>query len=133
MNLLLQRVNYEYGCTLGYLQDKTTSNILCVTLENPWLENQTNISCIPEGSYESIPYSSIKYPNVWELQNVKNRSKILIHAGNFERDTQGCILVGRTIADYNSEKMVTHSRNTLNKLRDIIGINNSFTLQVRDL
>ena len=128
MHLTLQRMNEEHGCTLGVLSNK--DGVICYTLENPWLENRRNVSCIPEGEYECTPYSSAKYPNVWELQNVKDRSKILIHAGNFEEDTRGCILIGKHIADYSGKKMITNSRHTLKKLRDIIGVKNSFTIEV---
>ena len=129
MHLTLQRVNDEHQCTLGVIYNQR-GDILCFTLENPWHDNRRNISCIPEGDYEVKPYSSPKYREVWELQNVKDRSKILIHAGNFEEDTHGCILVGRAIKDYNGQKMITNSQLTLNKLREEIGVNNSFTLEV---
>ena len=131
MHLTLQRMNDEYGCTLGVLSGK--DGVICHTLENPWKDNKRNVSCIPEGEYECKPYNSPKYPEVWELQHVKDRSKILIHAGNFEHDTQGCILVGRAIKDYKRDKMVTSSVNTLNELREKIGVNNSFTLEVVSL
>jgi hypothetical protein len=121
-------MNEEHGCTLGVLSN--SEGVICYTLENPWLDNRRNVSCIPEGEYECKPYSSAKYHNVWELQNVQDRSKILIHAGNFEEDTRGCILIGRAIADYNGKKMITNSRHTLEKLRDIIGVKNSFTIEV---
>lgn len=128
MHITLQRMNEEHGCTLGVLSN--SDGVICYTLENPWLDNRRNVSCIPEGEYECKPYSSAKYHNVWELQNVQDRSKILIHAGNFEEDTRGCILVGRAVADYNGKKMITNSRHTLEKLRDIIGVKNSFTIEV---
>lgn len=128
MHITLQRMNEEHGCTLGVLSN--SEGVICYTLENPWLDNRRNVSCIPEGEYECKPYSSAKYHNVWELQNVQDRSKILIHAGNFEEDTRGCILIGRAIADYNGKKMITNSRHTLEKLRDIIGVKNSFTIEV---
>ena len=128
MHLTLQRMNEEHGCTLGVLSN--LDGVICYTLENPWLDNKRNVSCIPEGEYECMPYSSAKYPNVWELQNVKDRSKILIHAGNFEEDTRGCILVGKSITDYNGKKMITNSVWTLERLRALIGIDKTFTLEV---
>ena len=68
----------------------------CYSLELPDKNNEPFISRIPEGQYQCLPYSSKKYPDVVELQNVKNRSKILIHAGNYPKDTQGCIILGYT-------------------------------------
>ena len=68
----------------------------CYSLELPNKNNEPFISRIPEGTYKCLPYSSKKYPDVVELQNVKNRSKVLIHAGNYPKNTQGCILLGNT-------------------------------------
>ncbi|MFT6841386.1 MAG: hypothetical protein ACJASR_000146 [Psychroserpens sp.] len=93
---------------------------IAVTLENPWLDNEPFISCIPKGDYEVNKYSSKKYPNVWELQNVDGRSKILIHNGNKEKHTQGCILVGDKWGNLSDELAVLNSKKTLNKLRSIL-------------
>jgi hypothetical protein len=72
------------------------------TLELPWKNNQRNISCIPEGVYKTILVASPRFGRVYGVQDVPNRSSILIHAGNFAGDTSkgyrsdvaGCILVG---------------------------------------
>lgn len=50
---------------------------------------------IKSGTYNLAPYSSGKYPNVYELQNVPGRTFILIHAGNYHKDTLGCLLPGK--------------------------------------
>lgn len=71
-------------------------------LENPWLNNERSVSCIPEGIYavgkRVSPIvqriSKGKYMEGWEVQNVPNRSFILFHAGNYVRNTDGCILTG---------------------------------------
>jgi hypothetical protein len=38
--------------------------------------------------------------------NVPNRSEILIHTGNSDADSLGCILVGRTIGSINGKPAV---------------------------
>jgi hypothetical protein len=90
----LERFLETKQSTIGkiYINDKH----FCYSLELPDKNNEPFISRIPEGKYQCLPYSSKKYPDVVELQNVKNRSKILIHAGNYPNDTQGCILLGYT-------------------------------------
>ncbi|MCZ0924736.1 DUF5675 family protein [Vibrio diabolicus] len=40
---------------------------------------------IKAGTYKLLSYSSSRYPNVYELQNVPGRSFILIHAGNYHQ------------------------------------------------
>ena len=71
---------------------------MCDTLENPWKDNQRNISCIPEGEYPvrlRLPRESATREYVHLLvQDVPNRDWILFHRGNFPKDTSGCILVG---------------------------------------
>ena len=101
---------------------------LCKTLENPWLNNTPTISCIPAGKYIAKKYSSEKYPDVWELKDVPNRSYILIHNGNLEKHTQGCILVGRDWGFLDGELAVLSSVPTLNGLRR--KLNDEFVIEI---
>ena len=104
------------------------SNEICKTLENPWLNNQPHISCIPAGKYIAIKYSSEKYPDVWELQDVVGRSKILIHMGNLEKHTEGCILVGASWGFLEEELAVLNSVATLNRLKKIL--DSTFSIEI---
>ena len=90
---------------------------LCVTCENPWFGNKRNISCIPNGEYDCIPFTGTRYKNVWILENVKNRSAILIHQGNTIKDTDGCILVGNSFGTFGQLPGVSNSVQTLDMLR----------------
>lgn len=64
------------------------------TLELPWQDNKTQISCIPEGSYQVVPHDSPHLGKCFKIMNVPGRSEILIHAGNTIADTKGCVLIG---------------------------------------
>lgn len=90
---------------------------VCVTCEDPWNDNQSNISCIPAGVYDCRKFNGNKYKNVWEVTNVPNRSAILIHNGNDTRDTEGCILVGQGFFQYEDNPAISNSRATLEMLR----------------
>lgn len=91
---------------------------VCVTTERPWLDNKPRESCIPAGLYSCVKFSGEKYKDVWELQNVPNRSAILIHQGNVAmKDSLGCILVGKGFANFGGLTGVTDSVVTLNFLR----------------
>ena len=92
------------------------------TLELGWNDNEKRISCIPKGTYNVEKRSSPKYKNHFHILDVPNRSMILIHNGNYNTHTKGCILVGRTLTDINGDGLrdVTSSIQTLNKLNDIL-------------
>ena len=96
INLLLIRDTFSDKSTLGELF--LNGERMCDTLENPWLDNQRNISCIPEGVYPvrlRLPRESATRDYLHLLvQDVPNRDFILVHRGNFPSQTQGCLLVG---------------------------------------
>ena len=96
INLLLLRDTFSEKSTIGELF--INKERICDTLENPWIDNQRNISCIPEGEYEvriRLPRESATRDYLHLLvQDVPDRDWILFHRGNFPKDTSGCILVG---------------------------------------
>ena len=96
VNLLIIRDTFTKESTIGRLYINGES--FCDTLENPYINNERNISCIPEGSYKvrlRLPRESATRDYLHLLvQDVPNRSYILFHRGNTAKDTSGCILVG---------------------------------------
>jgi len=105
-------------------------NPICVTLEETWLDNIPRESCIPADSYECRKYSGTKYKDVWEVRNVKDRTAILIHWGNTERNTAGCILVGEYFADFGQQRGVANSVKTFAMLRNTLP--DKFNLHIED-
>jgi len=96
INLLLIRDTFSKNSVIGELF--LNGERICDTLENPWLDNQRNISCIPEGVYDvrlRLPRESGTRDYIHLLvKDVKDRDWILFHRGNTAKDTSGCILVG---------------------------------------
>ena len=96
VNLLIIRETFTEVSTIGKLF--LDGEFLCDTLENPYLDNQRNISCIPEGEYPvriRLPRESATRDYMHLLvKDVPNRDYILFHIGNSAKDTRGCILVG---------------------------------------
>ena len=96
INLLLIRDTFSKNSVIGELF--INGERICDTLENPWKDNQRNISCIPEGEYPvrlrlARESASRDYLHLL-VQEVPNRDWILFHIGNTAKDTSGCILVG---------------------------------------
>ena len=106
INLLLIRDTFSDKSTIGELF--LNGERMCDTLENPWLDNQRNISCIPEGEYKvrlRLPRESATREYIHLLiKDVPNRDFILVHRGNFVSQTRGCVLVGLS-----SEQDVVHN------------------------
>lgn len=89
LELVLQR-EYAVDGTNGVLlhQGKT----VCHTIELPWIGNKRMESCIPEGTYQIKRRFSPKFQHHFILENVPNRSYILIHPANdAQRELRGCI------------------------------------------
>lgn len=120
MKALLTRKEMESKQTLGDLEISESENTIfnCKTVELPWLNNQRNISCIPVGTYTVVKRTSEKYGTHFQILNVPDRAMILIHAGNYYTQTQGCILVGSGYQDINQDNVrdVVESKKTLLKL-----------------
>jgi hypothetical protein len=65
-----------------------------LTCELPWANNQTDVSCIPEGSYICHAFTRGNGQKTFVIQNVPGRASILFHTGNSTRDSEGCIIIG---------------------------------------
>jgi Family of unknown function (DUF5675) len=92
MNVVLQRLISNEKVTLGEL---TIEDKVFKTLELPWRDNKTNISCVPAGSYlATYIFSNAFKKNLFILHNVPGRDAVEIHIGNDVEDTHGCILIG---------------------------------------
>lgn len=126
MNLVLKRVFRDNTQTLGVLQILTTQGVcvrILATIELPYRNNQKNISCIPEGRYRVRERYSSKFGNHIEVLDVPNRSLILIHKGNYNQDTEGCIIVGQYFEDINHDGNldVANSGRSMKSLMDFLG------------
>lgn len=104
---------------------------ICVTVEDRWRDNKRRVSCIPEDVYFCVPHSGPRFKNVWLLEDVPDRSAILIHAGNTEDSTEGCIIVGSSFGKLGSKWAILDSRKALNRLRSVAPP--EFTIRIRSL
>ena len=118
--------------TLGHLivYDGVKKIFECNTLELPWKENKNRISCIPDGAYWVEKYNSVKFGSVFLFNNVKGRSMIEMHTGNYHTDILGCILAGAGLSDINQDGYldVYSSRRTMEKLLELMP--DKFTVKI---
>lgn len=126
--LILQRYPINSEGNFGILFNNDGSKI-CFTCELPWLNNMPEISCIPTGLYNVVPYSSPLHNDVWQITDVPNRSAILIHPGNTVDDTHGCICVGAAIGKINNKLAVLNSQMTFAMLKQLFPANFQLTIQ----
>lgn len=89
-------INGMYFCdTLEDTDRGLTSDMTLQEIRSKKVKHHT---AIPTGSYEVLMVESTKYKKVMpRLKGVKGFSGILIHSGNTDKDTSGCILVGENL------------------------------------
>ena len=89
MVVVLSRTYFPNG-TNGKLE--SDGKFICYTIELPWKENETKVSCIPEGEYVIRKRYSRKYKWHLEVMDVPSRKGILLHpANNAQSELKGCI------------------------------------------
>lgn len=114
---LIRLEETEQG-TIGVL--KINKVVFCFTLEPPDRENRSNVSSIPAQQYKVKPYSSVKYPDVYQIADVPDRSSILFHPGNVVGHTAGCILLGESLGKLQGDRAILNSGKTFEKFRNIL-------------
>lgn len=139
MNLTLVRtVNNEDGI-LGNLEDEA-GNSIAVTLEHAYDLGTGDGSYspkLPDGVYlcvrgqhqlhgMSSPFST------FEVTKVPGHTGILFHVGNYNRDSDGCILLGESIEVDHGNHMITDSRDAFAKFLALQEGIDQFTLTVKD-
>jgi hypothetical protein len=127
MKLVILRTFKNERQTLGtgiVYNDQGRTLIQFNTLELPYLNNRSKISCINAGVYTIVKRRSERFGTHFLVKNVKDRSLILIHHGNFYTQTEGCILVGSELKDLNNDNLldVVNSKKTMNLLVEVLGV-----------
>ena len=132
MNLILKRIEIRETHIIGLLCKDPGQEILCFTLERPWVDNRRNVSCIPGNEFYSlVKYKSQRYGWTLRVEDVPDRTGILFHAGNTVADTKGCILPGKQVGKLNGARAVLHSASALSMLRQMEP-NGAHTLYIVD-
>ena len=129
--MILKRIWESETATYGVLIDDVP---FAVTLELPWKQNMRSLSCIPAGMYSCRKHISPHFGEVFKLLDVSGRTNILMHKGNVDADTKGCIIIAaqyeRIFYKQKWWNAVLRSRKGFNELMKRGG--NGFWLEIID-
>ena len=116
----LERFCYSDFGTFGYLYLPNGEQL--ATVERPWIGNQPRVSCIPIGEYDCEPrrYNKGGYDAV-EVLNVPKRTHILLHIGNYVRNSNGCILINSRHGAFNQEWCGSASKKAFRSYMEQVG------------
>lgn len=115
MVLSITRTYFPDG-TNGILECE--GKFICNTIELPWKNNETKVSCIPEGKYFIKKRYSKKFQWHLEIINIKNRSLILFHpANNALQELNGCIA---PVTKLSGPGLGLMSRKAFTKLKELV-------------
>lgn len=125
--LVLKRIFQNEHYTIGKLYDGDT--YLCDTLEPP---KNVNHPCIDKGTYRIGYIYSNKFGRKMPfLLEVNGRTGIMIHPGNYPKDTKGCILVGKNLAKGSVSKSKDTFQNVDAIIKGIINLHGHVTITVQ--
>lgn len=129
VEITLSRGHDSGESTVGII---STKNKAFVSLEDTHRDIKVaGKTCIPKGRYE-IKFREVlsgltrKYQSQFDwfeyhlmLQNVPNFNYVYMHIGNYPKNTDGCILVARTL-DTSREDMIQNSRQSFKEFYILI-------------
>ena len=110
----------------AYLPKGTISELIIpglqtpYTIQRPWLDNQANISCIPDGVYPLEWDLTGRITNVPRLRGTEPRTQINIHIANDPHELQGCIAPCERWVVLGQEPSGRYSTSAMDKILAII-------------
>ena len=132
--LTLQTVKMtKYGTFGAFIFDNGIPAL--VTLERQWKDNRRSIknvrhgSCIPAGWYECEFYHHPTWGATWIVNDVPDRSEIMIHPANYVSQLEGCIAPGMSYGIVKGHYGIISSRIARDKILDHYG-ESPFSLEV---
>lgn len=102
------------------------------SLEKPWRNNQTGISCIPAGLYRFVLAPSPRFQRpLYRAVRVMGRSDILIHPANWESQLEGCIALGVAEGSPDGRRGIVRSREAVDLFMQSLA-GSDFDLEIID-
>ncbi len=137
MDLILTRKECRSDGIFSQLTD-LSGNFICETLEHAYPDEDGVFHAkIPAGKYQCQRGNHMLHGmdtpfETFEITEVPGHSKLLFHWGNFQKDSEGCVLVGALMANSGGIQMITRSRDTFVRFMYLQKDSDSFELTVID-
>ncbi|MFC2076616.1 DUF5675 family protein [candidate division KSB1 bacterium] len=121
--------NYSYG-TFGAL--KINKQVFCVTLEPHDELNARRISSIPAQQYLCRRHHSQRFGETFRIMDVPGRDGVLLHPGNIQSDTEGCVLLAEHYGKLKGKRGVLNSGKTFRAFMALMDGIDEFHLTVQE-
>lgn len=121
MKLIINRISQDETQTLGLIKLIGSGKVEeYPTVELPWKQNTTYVSCIPTGRYKASRLIHDKFKKCLVIHDVPGRTGILMHVANHFHQLRGCIApgMGFTDIDRDGHVDVLQSRLAINAIYD---------------
>lgn len=143
VSMTLTRTQNQEDGILGTLKGNDLG-FHCVTLEHAYATLEYAHGGASNGFLPKLPtgtYTCVRGPHrlhgmtddftTFEITNVPGHTNILFHWGNYNRDSEGCVLLGDKMSSTdNGEAMITSSRLTFSEFMRYLDGVNEFILTV---
>lgn len=138
MDLILKRVAFRKDGIFSNLLDDQGNQLFC-TLEHAFENDDKNlVPKIPDGVFECIRGwhrldGMVEEFETFEVTGVFGHRGLLFHVGNFNFDSDGCILLGSQFNKTPSVWTILNSRVAFNNFMSLQNKNDKFNLVVTSI
>lgn len=133
----LVRDAYRFDGVFGRLFDEK-DHLVAYTLEHSYIQDdKTWKPKLPSGQFICVLgphrlHGMTSDFQTFEITGVPGHSNILFHWGNFDKDSEGCVLLGAAVVTQaDGTEMVTHSKDTFKHFMDSKAGVKEFMLRVQ--
>jgi hypothetical protein len=124
MDLILRRFAYREDGIFGEILDDKGEHLF-YTLEHAYYDKNKNYSpIIPDGSYQCVrgehrlAFAKDNF-ETFEITGVDGHSGLLFHVGNFNQDSNGCVLLGMELNRGSAYYSIKDSKIAFDKFIDM--------------
>ena len=107
-----------------------TATVFCVTLEPYDRDNASGISNINAQQYICKKIISPKFGETFEITNVQGRTEVVIHPGNFDDNTEACVLLAQHFGKLGYRRAILNSGATFRKFMELMKYEDEFMLTI---